>query len=212
MGITKNIINLIKITLKFSREIERIFNFLLNHIVFLKNDVKIKHLKIRPQINGRIAVQNKGGLKIGSNLLVNSGKKFNPIGAGYITRLIVKKDAVLKIGDNVGISNSTFYCTERITIGSNVLFGGNCKIWDTDFHSLDSKIRNFGNDDQIKGGPITIGDNVFIGGESIILKNVSIGDNSIIGAGSVVTKNIPENEVWAGNPAKYLRTLRIDTK
>lgn len=57
------------------------------------------------------------------------------------------------------------------------------------------------------GGRIKIGNNVFIGYRSIILKGVTIGDNSIIGAGSVVTKDVPKNTVWAGNPAKYLMSL-----
>lgn len=50
-------------------------------------------------------------------------------------------------------------------------------------------------------GKITIGNNVMIGADCIILPNVSIGDNVVIGAGSVVTKSIPSGEVWGGNPA-----------
>ena len=57
------------------------------------------------------------------------------------------------------------------------------------------------------GGKIKIGNNVFIGYRSIVLKNVTIGDNVIIGAGSVVTKSIPSNTVWGGNPAKQLMSL-----
>ena len=52
-----------------------------------------------------------------------------------------------------------------------------------------------------------VGNNVFIGTNCIVLKGVSIGNNSIVGAGSVVTKNIPANELWAGNPAKFIRKL-----
>ena len=55
--------------------------------------------------------------------------------------------------------------------------------------------------------PVTIGNNVFIGINAIILKGVTIGDNAIIGAGSVVTRDIPSNEVWGGNPAKKIMTL-----
>ena len=55
--------------------------------------------------------------------------------------------------------------------------------------------------------PVTIGNNVFIGINTIILKGVTIGDNVIIGAGSVVTRDIPTNEVWGGNPAKKIMTL-----
>ena len=53
-----------------------------------------------------------------------------------------------------------------------------------------------------------IKDNVFIGARCLILKGVVVGENSIIGAGSVVTKNIPDNEIWAGNPAKFIKALK----
>jgi maltose O-acetyltransferase len=58
-----------------------------------------------------------------------------------------------------------------------------------------------------KLGRITIGDNVFIGANSVILPNVSIGSNVIVGAGSVVTKDIPDDSVYAGNPARYIRSI-----
>lgn len=54
---------------------------------------------------------------------------------------------------------------------------------------------------------MVINDNVFIGAHSIILKGVTVGRNSIIGAGSVVARNIPENEIWAGNPAKKIKDI-----
>lgn len=55
--------------------------------------------------------------------------------------------------------------------------------------------------------PVVIGNDVFIGVKCIILKGVTIGDGAIIGAGSVVTKSIPANQIWAGNPAKYIREI-----
>lgn len=55
-----------------------------------------------------------------------------------------------------------------------------------------------------KIGKVKIGDNVFIGANSVIMPNISIGNNVIIGAGSVVTKDVPDNKVFAGNPAKYI--------
>lgn len=54
---------------------------------------------------------------------------------------------------------------------------------------------------------VKIGNNVFLGANSVVLPGVTIGDNVIIGAGSVVSKNIPANSVYAGNPAKYLCTV-----
>ncbi len=56
-----------------------------------------------------------------------------------------------------------------------------------------------------KQSRIKIGEYAFIGARTIICSNVEIGENSIVGAGSVVTKNIPPNEIWAGNPAKFIK-------
>ena len=64
---------------------------------------------------------------------------------------------------------------------------------------------------ETKGVPyistVKIKNNVFIGAKYIILKGVTIGENSVVGAGSVVTKSIPANQIWAGNPAKFIRNL-----
>lgn len=58
-----------------------------------------------------------------------------------------------------------------------------------------------------KFGPITVGSNVFIGLQSLIMPSVSIGDHCIIGAGSIVTKSVPSGEVWAGVPARFICTI-----
>ncbi|MBR4888527.1 MAG: acyltransferase, partial [Clostridia bacterium] len=63
-----------------------------------------------------------------------------------------------------------------------------------------------------KVGIVKIGNNVFIGADSIVLCNTRIGDNVIIGVGSVVTKDIPSNSVYAGNPAKYVCSFEEYTK
>lgn len=87
-------------------------------------------------------------------------------------------------------------------------WGGGTSVYTTDFHSLDMNIRR--TDDDMKNrkcSPVVIGDDVFIGAKCIILKGVTIGDGAIIGAGSVVTKNIPACQIWAGNPAKFIRKI-----
>ena len=77
------------------------------------------------------------------------------------------------------------------------------KIWDTDFHAIEynDRCKNV----NIKSAPIFIKEGAFIGACSIILKGVTIGKHSVIGAGSVVTKNIPDNEIWGGNPARFIK-------
>lgn len=147
---------------------------------------------------------------IGGNCTINSSSYKNIIGGDTRSSIVVKKRATLTIGDNFKMSNSAIYCADQITIGNNVMIGGSCKIWDTDFHPLNSDERNENPNDGYQTAPITIGNNVFIGGCTIILKGVSIGDHSIVGAGSVVTKNIPSGEVWAGNPAKFIKIVRND--
>lgn len=76
----------------------------------------------------------------------------------------------------------------RITIGCVILT-----------HFLDSQKGEY------TRGKVHIGKNAYIGCNSIICKPITIGENAIIGAGSVVTKDVPANEIWAGNPAKFLR-------
>lgn len=56
-------------------------------------------------------------------------------------------------------------------------------------------------------GKITIGEHAFLGARTIIVNSVTIGEHSVVGAGSVVTKDIPSYQIWAGNPAKFLRKI-----
>ena len=114
----------------------------------------------------------------------------------------------IKIGNNVGISNTCLYAAEEIEIGDNVRIGGDTRIYDTDFHSLDAKERE-SKKETIKISPVRIKNNVFVGAHCLILKGVTIGENSIIAAGSVVTKDVPPNQIWGGNPAKCIREIGL---
>lgn len=156
----------------------------------------------------KINISMGGKCTIGPNFRMNNRESSNPIGRFHACSIIVGKKGELIIGENVGISSVAIVCHERIEIGNNVNLGGNVVIYDTDFHSLNHIDRLDKNKDVIntKTKPVKIGNNAFIGAHSTILKGVTIGNNSIIGAGSVVTKNIPDNEIWAGNPAKFIKT------
>lgn len=159
-------------------------------------------------INGFIYLRGK--LIIGNNVKINSQYQRNPIGGMTKASFYAAKNAEIQIGDNVGISNSAFFAKKKITIGNNVKIGGDCRIYDTDFHSLNYMERRDNETDIPMEKEVVIGNDVFIGAGTIVLKGVVIGDRSIIGAGSVVTKEIPPDEIWAGNPAKFIRSLKND--
>lgn len=90
-------------------------------------------------------------------------------------------------------------------IGNNVLIGSGCVICDSDAHPIHPSERQ--NHELTKSSPIIIGNDVFIGARSIILKGVTIGEGAVIGAGSVVTKDVPSMCVYAGNPAILIKKM-----
>ncbi|MFR9547136.1 MAG: acyltransferase [Rikenellaceae bacterium] len=168
------------------------------------NGVQYKHF--RTTGTPYVMVANGGKCTIGNNFAMNNGIKGNPIGCYNKCTIVVDRGGELNIGDNVGISQTAIICHKSITIGRDVKIGGGVCIYDTDFHSLSSAVRRSTEDVQNKiVKPVVICDNVFIGAHSIVLKGVTIGENSIVGAGSVVTKSIPANQIWAGNPAKFIK-------
>lgn len=173
--------------------------------------VYLRNVSIETSINnirGPIFIRGKGHLSIGKNTKINSHQSFNPIGGELYTSFSIEPNAKIVIGKNVGISNATFYSKLSINIGDNVKIGGGVKIYDTDFHSINYKLRRDIESDVPNSAPIFIDSDSFIGSHSIILKGVSIGKGAIIGAGSIVTKDVPPLEIWAGNPAKKIKSLQ----
>ena len=108
------------------------------------------------------------------------------------------------VGENVYFNfNCVVLDVNKITIGSNVLFGPNVQIYSAT-HPMDYKVRA---ENLESGIPIVIGSNVWIGGGVIICPGVKIGDRSVIGAGSVVTRDIPADSFAVGNPCKVKKSL-----
>jgi acetyltransferase-like isoleucine patch superfamily enzyme len=176
---------------------------LFNFIILKLNRVEYNDL----DIDGRILIHNKGTFRIGKGARINSSPFKNIIGGDTRSSIVIKKQGQLTIGKNFKMSNSAIYCANSITIGDDVMIGGSCKIWDTDFHPLNADKRRSNPNEEYSTRPVVIGNNVFIGGFSIILKGVTIGDSSVIGAGSVVSRAVPSGEVWAGNPASFIRKI-----
>lgn len=111
----------------------------------------------------------------------------------------------LYIGDNTFINMGFLHLSGgKVTIGNNCFIGPNCRLY-TPNHCIDNlELRRQG---WQYDAPISIGNDVWFGGDVIVCPGVSIGNNVVVGAGSVVTKDIPDNVVVAGNSAKIIKHI-----
>ena len=182
--------------------------FFLNNIKYGKNFRVFNHLYLKIHVGALV--------QIGNNCTIMSGAGLNPLSRNIKTCIYVGKNATLKLGNDVGISSSTLWVKESVSIGNSVAIGADCIIMDTDAHNLDWKIRcseetnEYGESvDMVTAAsaPIVIEDNVLVGARCIILKGVTIGARSIIGSGSIVTKDIPSDCIAAGNPCKVIKSI-----
>ncbi len=110
----------------------------------------------------------------------------------------------IEVGENFYANyNLVILDVGKVKIGDNAQIAPNVAIY-TAGHPIHPDSRNSGYE---YGIPITIGDNVWIGGNTCILPGVTIGSNVVIGAGSVVTKDLPDNVIAAGNPCRVIREI-----
>jgi acetyltransferase-like isoleucine patch superfamily enzyme len=104
-------------------------------------------------------------------------------------------------------SGSTWIDSCTIEVGARTLIAPNCSFY-SGRHPLDPFVRN-GTKGPEDGAPIKIGEDCWIGGNSIILPGVTIGKGVTVGAGSVVTKDVPDFVVVVGNPARILKKIPV---
>ena len=110
----------------------------------------------------------------------------------------------IEAGDNFYANNNcVFVDPGKITFGDNVFIGPSCGFY-TAHHPIDKEMRNALLE---YAKPITVGDDVWIGGNTVVLPGVTIGSDVVIGAGSVVTKDIPDHCVAYGNPCRVIRPI-----
>lgn len=135
-------------------------------------------------------VIHKGGKLLAGNCQFYSG-----------VRLEVGSSGTLLIGNGSYLNRNTLIiCEDRVEIGENCKIAWDVIIMDSDLHPIDDSTP-------IVNKPVIIGDGVWIGCRSIILKGVTVGRGAVIAAGSVVTKNIPPRTVYGGAPAKLIAEL-----
>lgn len=112
----------------------------------------------------------------------------------------------VEIGDNTLFNNGVTLRSEGpgISIGADCLFGTSVEVLDSDFHDLHPRRRRTGTP---MTGHVAIGDNVFIGSNTMVMKGVTIGDDTVVGAASVVLRSLPAGVIAGGNPARVIRAL-----
>ena len=157
-------------------KIKYIFGTLKIKIFSIQKNVEIGY---GVRVRSDYIIRNCGHISIGNNFRTRSGFIMN-----------VSNDASLKIGDDVFFNDSCFInARECISIGDRCIIGQNVMIYD---HDHDYRMGDKEKYDHFTSAPVTIGKNVWIGSNVIVLKGANIGDNCVIGAGCIIRENIPE--------------------
>lgn len=176
---------------------------ILGELYYANNEELIKERKKAKDLcykyNNLKPSQEKERKKVLKKLLGNTKENF-----------LIEQPFICDYGYNIEIGEN-FYSNHNLIIldgnkvkfGDNVFIAPNCSFY-TAGHPLDVETRNRGLE---YAKPIEVGNNVWIGGNVVVLPGVTIGSNTVIGAGSIVTKDIPSNVVAVGNPCKVIKKL-----
>ena len=179
--------------------------FLHAFCVGISSSIKVLHIKLRygnkvsmgaiNSLKGRFSVQvaNNGRIRIGKFIMCTGP-----------TYLKTEEDAEILIGDRVFL-NHNFSATamKKIVIGNNCNIANNVVIVDHDHAILNGSPSGI----EFVVAPVVIGDRVWIGANSTILKGVNIGDDAVIAAGAVVTHDVGKGTLVAGVPARFIRRI-----
>ena len=148
-------------------------------------------------------------IKLGRGTVLTSRNGENKAGVwGPVVLSTLTAHARIELVGQNGVSGSAICAASRIFLGSHSIVGVGCRLYDTDFHPVNAALRRTvtrEDDPTIRTAPITVGEDVWIGANSLVLKGVTIGDAAIVAAGAVVTREVGTGEVVGGNPAHLLR-------
>lgn len=167
------------------------------------------------RVYGRTRISRFPGstIELGDGVILNSSNRRNTLEArGPVVFKTLSPRAKISVGRNAGFTSATVSSAVDVTIGDRVLIGAGTLITDSDHHIVEppaGQHRRFLGLPQAKDGDrVLIGNDVFLGARTIILKGSTIGSGSVIGAGSVVSGDIPSMVIAAGNPCRVIRQIR----
>jgi len=146
----------------------------------------------RVTLRGRPAISNQGRLTIGNRARL--------VSTVATLELVSLPDGHIEIGNNVFINyGSSLVASKHVMIGDDCLIGTHVMVMDCDFHRIEDKEWD------TSGEPIILGQKVWLGNRSIVLKGVTIGHDAVVAAGAVVTRDVPPRTLVAGVPARVIR-------
>jgi acetyltransferase-like isoleucine patch superfamily enzyme len=146
-------------------------------------------------------------IRMGDRIVLCSDSKYTALAVDHPVKIsTIRANALISMGNDVGMSGTCIVCANEIIIGSEVMMGANVVVVDTDFHPLKPENRRYSDDVEYIGtAPVYIGNNVFIGASAIILKGVHIGDDCVVAAGAIVVAGeYAKGSILAGNPARVV--------
>ena len=154
-----------------------------------------------------VELASPSSIDIGARVVLTSASRSTALGVSHpVVLRTLFPGASIVIGPDTGISGASICAAMSVSIGARCLIGADVMIFDTDFHPLEASGRRHAPiPTPTADDGVSIGNDVFIGARSVILKGSRIGDGAVIGAGSVVRGEIPPGAVAAGNPASVIR-------
>jgi len=148
--------------------------------------------------NGRLIVRGPGRVVFGDNVNAWSHAEKNVL-------ITYTRNSLITIGDGTRLNGAGIQAYTHVKIGSRCILGSTL-LFDSDFHNPDPRLRHDKHAPR-PSAPITLGENVWLGGQSAVLKGVTIGENSIVAFRALVVEDVPPNVVVAGNPARIVKQL-----
>lgn len=150
------------------------------------------------QANRKLVIRGPGRVVFGANVNAWAHEERNVI-------ITYGRDVTIAVGDQVRLNGVGLMARRGITIGDRCILGSTLLV-DTDFHSL-RRDRATNPHAPVGSAPIVVEENVWLAGQTVVLKGVRIGANSVVGFRAVVTRDVPPDVVVAGNPARVVRAL-----